>query len=182
MLYYYLRDGDFEKFDAEPYYCGDNTFSVSLDDLPYYQRDWLNPEFYKSDDGVYLEYKYYGWDSTGERRSQLYRRYITLENLQSALNESLGYERKIISIEIHNGYISKWLDLICEENSYTRKIDELEKQLKELNDNVNELKKEKEQLENDIESKIYSAKNDLLKELYFKSEEILEFIEKNEAE
>lgn len=181
MGYYYKLDGDFEEFEGKPYYRGDNKFYISKWDFPFSRRDWLNTKFHKSDDGIYLEYKYYGENSNGERRNQVYRRYISLENLQSALNKSLGYERRILSIETKGHFFE--CCLICEENSYTRKIDELEKQLKELSDNLDELKKENEQLEETIESKIYSAKNDLLRELYFKSEEIIEFIEKqNEDE
>lgn len=184
MGYYYKIDGTFDEFEGKPYYRGDNKFYISKWDFPFSRRDWLNTKFHKSDDGIYLEYKYYGENSNGERRNQVYRRYISLENLQSALNKSLGYERRILSIEIvRHSYFCQYCCLICEENSYTRKIDELEKQLKELSDNLDELKKENEQFEETIESKIYSAKNDLLRELYFKSEEILEFIEKqNEAE
>lgn len=190
MSTYIKKDGHFDEFidDGICRFLGSNgrisVFNecgrclINPSALPFFRTNFLNPCFHKNDQGdIWLQYKSYGYNSRWlERRRQEFRVYISLDELQVALNKFIGYPRKIISVSVVTW--SGCLEIECECNEYTRKIEELEDKIQELEKEIKSKKEENDALTKFLDTKIYEAKIKLLEDICLQSEQVLEVIGK----
>lgn len=135
----------FIRSNGRLYVFDEGTCFITPEAFPFFRTHFLNPCFHKNDQGdIWLQYKSYGYNSRWlERRRQEFRVYISLDELQVALNKFIGYSRNIKFVSVTwNGN----LKIECECNEYTRKIEELEDKIQELEKEIKSKNKENDEL------------------------------------
>lgn len=135
MGYIYYNRDKFDKFSGDICWIEHNKFSISLRNIPVISKDYYNPLFEKYEQGIYIEYKWYGPDSLHEKRRMTYRKYISIEDeLQTALNNTLGFEFEIVDVMVVSS--GKMIVITCKEDEKTNKLFQFKNQVRELNFNI----------------------------------------------